>query len=364
MRHIRNLTICLILIAGMVSCKTTQSAYSLRTGKSVDIQSHITQMPTVADLVVDTVYVSADTTWQNTFSHQVSKEEMSKVLIGKMMEESKADVIIEPRERVVSQREKAFKNNYQMTVSGYPARYRHFRTATEEDMRILNGLQPPTVNNNVIYLGGGMVGINIRNTTAPSFFPKSSRTPRDYKDWRAADGRKRYHGTLDVGYVCAWDGATDTKPYSHGMNINWSNLWFVSKHTMLGIGANVNGLFLNKEYEDSKRTGQDWIMHFYFNPRFYFSRTQVAPFLDMRVGVGFWKENEKTTITYKEYRNGRYYNSTKEEKFSSTEGSIYGALRLGLYIGKHVNVSVGTDIFSIEVSELFESLTVSVGFTF
>ena len=76
------------------------------------------------------------------------------------------------------------------------------------------------------------------------------------------------------------------------------------------------------------------------------------------------KENEKTTITDKGYRNGKYYNYTTEEKFSSTEWSIYGALRLGLSIGKHVNVSVGTDIFSIEVSEIFESLTVSLGFAF
>ncbi len=351
MRHIRNITICLIVLAGMVSCKTTQSAYTLRSGKSIDIQSNIVQMPAVADLVVDTTYVTADTTWQNTFGHTVMKKDMRKVLIGKMMEETKADVIIEPHEQVVSQQEKAFKKNYQMTISGYPARFRHFRTATLEDLRILNGLQPPTVNKNIIYLGGGYDGKRLMGTDNISpLFRTKKKNSRNNKDWRAEDGRKKYHGTLDVGYVCSWQGVDSPEPFGHGVNINWSNLWLVSRHTMLGIGAKANGLFLKESENDMTTKGQLWMLHFYFNPRFYFSRTKVAPFFDMRAGAGLSLEKEETTDSK--------YSS------SSTNYSLYGALRLGLSIGKHLDISIGTDIMTVEIDDLYETLTISAGFTF
>jgi len=146
MKHIRILFI-LTLVASMSSCSVFRPTTTQRTARSFEIETDIKQMPTVADLVVDSAYVRQDTAWTNIlFKYTVSKAAMRNELIGLMLENNDADIIVQPREKSTTTVHHPFKQSYTMEIYGYPARYRNFRTATEEDLRILNGIDPQPAN--------------------------------------------------------------------------------------------------------------------------------------------------------------------------------------------------------------------------
>ena len=154
MKNFRFLLISVFVLVGFSSCGTMRSTSTTRTARTLEIEADIQQLPTVADLVVDTVLAKNDTSWTNiSFKHVMLKSEMRKVLLGEMLENTNADVIVQPREKVQTKVYHPFKQSYTMQVVGYPARYRNFRTATEEDLRILQGLDPQPVNYNTIYIG-------------------------------------------------------------------------------------------------------------------------------------------------------------------------------------------------------------------
>jgi len=320
MKHIR-IFIALVILAGMSSCSIPSVTTTNRTARSFVIETDIQQMPTVADLVVDTVYVRKDTTWTNTAKSITTKAAMRELLIGAMMEKANADVIIQPRENLVVKAQSS-KQLLRMEIYGYPARYRNFRTATEEDLRILNGIDPQPANYNTIYIGGGYqsapavtpaVG-NVTKAITPA--PEVPAKPK-----KAGYLRKPFYTSIEAGYNLFFP-ITGEAEISHGFLINNSYLWRMKNpHIFEGFGVGLNTM-LDKYY-------REWFIPIYWHNRFYWSKTKVAPFFDFRLGAFLGASEWKSMSSWR----------------SEFMGGMYYAAFLGLEFGKHVNLAVGSDQF-------------------
>ena len=320
MKHIR-IFIALVILAGMSSCSIPSVTTTNRTARSFVIETDIQQMPTVADLVVDTVYVRKDTTWTNTAKSITTKAAMRELLIGAMMEKANADVIIQPRENLVVKAQSS-KQLLRMEIYGYPARYRNFRTATEEDLRILNGIDPQPANYNTIYIGGGYqsapavtpaVG-NVTKAITPA--PEVPAKPK-----KAGYLRNPFYTSIEAGYNLFFP-ITGEAEISHGFLINNSYLWRMKNpHIFEGFGVGLNTM-LDKYY-------REWFIPIYWHNRFYWSKTKVAPFFDFRLGAFLGASEWKSMSSW----------------HSEFMGGMYYAAFLGLEFGKHVNLAVGSDQF-------------------
>lgn len=346
MKHIRIISL-MVILAGMSSCTVSNYLTTTRTARSLEIKSDIKQMPTVADLVVDTVYVRKDTTWTNTSKSFTTKAAMRELLIGAMMEKANADVIIQPRENLVVKSQSS-KQLMRMEIYGYPARYRNFRTATEEDLRILNGIDPKPANYNTIYIGSGaqqgptlspVVGSAVAKaiTPAPNVAPKSA--GKGYL-------RKPFYSSLEMGYNLFFP-ITGGNDVAHGFLVNTNYLWRMKNpHIYEGMGVGVNATF-DKYY-------REWLIPMYWHNRFYWSKTAVAPFFDFRLGA--WMGVGQAKVSANNWK-------------GTFMGGMYYAAFLGLEFGKHFNLSVGSDQFlggAAEYNDVLFTLNVvaKIGFNF
>lgn len=125
--------------AAVTSCNTvTQTADTVAVGARVE------QTPAVADLDVQPQRVTKSEKWrfrlipwgEPTFAQR------KKNLIYDMVDSAKADVLVEPQTRFTK---KAF-GPRTLTISGYPAKLKNFRTATPQDLealRIVKGEAAP-----------------------------------------------------------------------------------------------------------------------------------------------------------------------------------------------------------------------------
>ena len=330
MKHIRILSL-VVILAGMSSCGVSSWTTTNRTARSFVIETDIQQMPTVADLIVDTVYVRKDTTWTNTSKSYTTKAAMRDLLIGAMMEKANADVIIQPRENVQVY-SKSSKQTLRMEMYGYPARYRNFRTATEQDLRILQGLDPQPNNYNTIYIGSGVqkapalspvVAAPIAKaiTPAPAEIQKRPKRPPYL--------RKPFYATIELG----WNMFPPiTRMIDPGMGFVFNNtyLWRAKNpHIYEGFGVGVNSIF--GRY-DSDNNAREWYIPMYWHNRFYFGLRKCIPFFDFRLGafMGVFEYN---------------HNNNWANKDIDLGGGMYYAGFLGLEFGKHFNIAFGTDQF-------------------
>lgn len=326
MKHIRILYI-ILLAAGMSSCSMLHQSATTRTARSFEIDTDIKQMPTVADLVVDSIYAREDTTWTNIlFKYTVTKANMRDVLIGEILEQNNADVLVQPREKITNTIHHPFKQTYSMEIFGYPARYRNFRTATEEDIRILNGIDPQPVNYNTIYIGGGFTGQPVAGayTQAITEMPVN----KAKKDKKPPFVRNNYIGTVEFGYN--WFPGFTMRYGGHGFMINTNHL-FKTKNPNIYQGFGI-GLNANFGQYDSDNDAREWFIPIYYTPRFYFAQRKCIPFFDFRIGAFMapfeWNHNNNW--------------GNKEIDFA---GGLYYAAFLGMEFGKHVDIAFGTDQF-------------------
>lgn len=348
MKHIR--IICFVaILASMSSCGAIRQTTTTRTARTFEIETDIQQMPTVADLVVDTVYVRKDTTWTNiTFKSHVSKATMRDVLLGSMLEENNADVIVQPREHTETDLHHPFKQTIRMEIFGYPARYRNFRTATEEDLRILNGIDPQPVNYNTIYIGAGFQQPVIHAPEAKAITP----APKARKPKKPPFVRKPFYTTLEVGYNYLSD-ISDHPMYDggHGFMVNNTYLWRAKNpHIYQGTGFGLNATF---GYYYGNEKASEWYCPLYYQARFYFAERKCIPFFDFRLGA---------------FLGGASWHN-KWGDHTCFMGGLYYAAFLGMEFGKHVNIAFGTDEFfggnTRDSAPIFSpSATVKLGINF
>ena len=325
MKHIRILSL-VVILAGMSSCGVSSWTTTNRTARSFVIETDIQQMPTVADLVVDTVYVRQDTTWTNTSKSYTTKAAMRDLLIGAMMEKANADVIIQPRENVTVY-SKSSKQTLRMEMYGYPARYRNFRTATEQDLRVLQGLDPQPTNYNTIYIGSGaqkaptlspVVAAPIAKAITPA--PEIQKKPK-----KPAYLRKPFYATIEFEWNMFFING-DRGP-SMALSFNNTYLWRMRNPNIyegFGLGLHTFSFGYDKE--------RLWHIPLYWHNRFYFGKRKCIPFFDFRLGA---------FVTVREFD---YQGHGKYDNIDCLGGMYYAGF-LGLEFGKHVNIAVGTDQF-------------------
>jgi hypothetical protein len=279
-------------------------------------------MPTVADLVVDTVYVRKDTTWTNTSKSITTKSAMRDLLIGAMMEKANADVIIQPRENVLVTT-KSSNQTMHMEMYGYPARFRNFRTATEEDMRILSGAADVPANYNTIYIGSGFQQGAVLSPIVGTPIAKEITKPEKPKKPKYM--RKKFYMSVEAGYNLFF---FNTMTPSHGFLVNCNFLARMKNPNIYeGMGLGLNVAF--GQY-DNDNDAREWYIPIYWHNRFYFGQKRCIPFFDFRLGA---------FMGVSEWNRANNWNN-KQRDFM---GGMYYAAFLGLEFGKHVNISVGSD---------------------
>lgn len=118
-----------LMILLMASCTVTNSKYS--TAKSIDINlTGIIQKPVVVDLDVKETKVSGTATEK---SESVSIETVKQEAIVDAVKKSNADILVEPMFTTETIGEKIT-----VTVTGFPANYKNFRSIKHEDLELLN----------------------------------------------------------------------------------------------------------------------------------------------------------------------------------------------------------------------------------
>ncbi len=122
----------IVLPLFFTSCATMQTSTNIKskygTAKHIDVEgSGILCKPVIADLEVKPTKVTASAEGDNT---TVSK--LKKAAIFNAVEKSSADIIVEPI--YVVERDN---DHLKVTVKGYPAFYKNFRTIKKEDIELL-----------------------------------------------------------------------------------------------------------------------------------------------------------------------------------------------------------------------------------
>lgn len=364
MRQLRIMILCLVSTLLLSSCALFRTV-TTRTARSTEVKNQIVQLPTVVDLVVDSEYVRTDTTWViKPFKNNLTKQNMYMVLLGQLQEKYHADVIVEPKMTYNAQGS-IFHQTHSMSVTGYPSRYKHFRTATEEDLRLLDRPWDKTVNHNTILINtesdGRRSGIQTNNTV-PITRPQT-RKPREDKPLY---DRGKYIGSVDIGGTAMFGNpnASDPDIYGYGgFNIQTDHVWKVSKHEYLGFGIGMQMGF----YDNT----QEIVLPLTFESRTFMTNTKVAPYLDIRLGGvvevfrNFGEERywETYTYTYK----GKTYTDTRESwrevRLNHLGGGGIIGVRLGLACGKHFHFSLGTEQY-VTSNGYTPTFSVNVGCSF
>jgi len=108
-----------------VSCKTIKSG----TAKSIDVSGiGVIHKPVIADLEVN----QQKTTKTITLKNMESLENAKQQIIREVLSENKADLLVEPKFDSVTKNGKT-----ELTVTGWLAYYKNFRTLEEKDIKLL-----------------------------------------------------------------------------------------------------------------------------------------------------------------------------------------------------------------------------------
>lgn len=130
-----------LLVLACASLLVTSCVTVRKTATTVAVNTEVNQFPTVVDLDVQPK-VEVTTTWSfrpfnlGEPSYNVAKGN----LIAETLKEKNADVLLEPQ--VIFQ--KTSFGERKMTISGYPASYKNFRKATDEDLEALKVVGRPS----------------------------------------------------------------------------------------------------------------------------------------------------------------------------------------------------------------------------
>lgn len=108
-----------------VSCKTIKSG----TAKSIDVSGiGVIHKPVIADLEVNQQKTTKTITLKNMESLENGKQQ----IIREILNENKADLLVEPKFDSVTKNGKT-----ELTVTGWLAYYKNFRTLEEKDIKLL-----------------------------------------------------------------------------------------------------------------------------------------------------------------------------------------------------------------------------------
>lgn len=126
----------LLLSVLLASCGTLKKYDS----KAVSIDCSVIQCPTIAELDVQKNSISGSAEWQEKwFARSIPLSVRKGNLIAELTLQAKADVLVEPR--FTFEQGQAGRNSRKLTVTGYPATFKNFRSATPADFELLKSAE-------------------------------------------------------------------------------------------------------------------------------------------------------------------------------------------------------------------------------
>lgn len=275
MKPVHSLPAAFALLAALTlsSCSVARRVH---TARSVTIGCEVTQMPTVAELDVAPQPARADTAWVNhLFKGSVPVRSQEQALVARILSEADADVLVEPK---VSRKARRhwFRTDNMLTVSGYPARYKAFRTATTEDLEKIRTLRSPQVPPPPVK------EVETRSCArpvpqAPVVLAKPAKASEPVRE-RRYRRKTGYRGFLDGGYYMGND-------LDDGYGFSTTHGYQISQHFFAGIGAGYYKLAKNDpdDYDSSEQ-----IIPVFAQVRSYILKNRVSPYVDLRGGYALY----------------------------------------------------------------------------
>lgn len=159
--------------ACLSSCKSPVSMYSTRTARSEVMPIQTWNAWTTADLEVSDIKVRLTVEAPLNDNLMINETQLRENAIGELLEKYNADVLINP----------LFKTDYRdgrlssVTVSGYPARHRNFRTISFEEQTKYMVEKEKAVNVPQVVINGGEIVNNVAPAPAPSPAPADKPAP-------------------------------------------------------------------------------------------------------------------------------------------------------------------------------------------
>lgn len=278
-----------IIIALAASVFASCAVTKTHSSRTATVSSEITQMPTVVELdVADKRETSDVFEWANrmfSFKRRIGVKEKTQEAIAQILERTDADILVEPKVSV-DRRIKPFATDYTLSVSGYPAKYTAFRTASVEDIETVNALRKPAEHRTI------RLADYMRPRTA--LLPRQERNTVAIADavtkkqrWERKSG---YMGMVDAGLILGCgNGAED------GLQISTTHGALVAHRFFFGLGLAyqvIPRLQVESDYNygyygthyDSETAH---MFNGFFNFRAYALKRRVSPFLDARVGFNY-----------------------------------------------------------------------------
>lgn len=273
----------------LASCAVTRT-HSARTAT---VQSEITQMPTVVELDVAEKREKSDIfEWTNrmfSFKRRTGVKEKTQEAVAQILERADADILIEPKVSL-DRKIKPFATDYTLSVSGYPAKYKAFRTASVEDIETVNALRKPATHST----------IRIADYMSPqtAHLPRQTRNTVAIADavtkkqrWERKSG---YMGMVDAGLILGCGNGKED-----GLHISTTHGALVAHRFFFGLGLGYQ-VIPKLQVEQSQYSGGRYgyyytslygetahMLNGFFNFRAYVLKRRVSPFLDARAGLNY-----------------------------------------------------------------------------
>jgi len=132
------LLIMVVAVLGLTSCSTVK-----KTSATAAVETAVVQYPVVADLDIQPK-ITRTASWGFSLWGGLSTKERIRNLIADMVEESNADILLEPQIKTT----RTFMNlgGGSVTITGYPASFKDFRKASEADLDALQKADPRLYN--------------------------------------------------------------------------------------------------------------------------------------------------------------------------------------------------------------------------
>ncbi len=294
-------------LVGLVlsSCAVTK----IHSVKTANLSSDIMQMPTVVEIeVADSREKSETFNWTNklfSLERRIGIKDKTSEAIAQILEKSDADVLFEPHVSI-DKKIGLFTQQYTLSVSGYPAKYHNFRTATIDDAKVINAINPPKQQR-----------LKLAEFTQPQIakLPASDRqtvamakavTPKKER-WIRQNG---YMGLVDAGIIIPCRTYSNGRMSDRaGINVSTAHGALLAHRFFLGLGLGYNCQFYDYYYEDDSYYIDEpaHMINAFFNFRGYILKRRLSPFVDARVGVN--TELSDSRIEATGYKNSFYWDA-------------------------------------------------------
>ncbi|HIV32704.1 MULTISPECIES: hypothetical protein [unclassified Alistipes] len=137
----------LLLAAAVALSACSNSVYKSHTARVARIPAAMESMVNVSDLEVSETKVTGICTGKD--GKYLSKKVKEQNAIAEALKKTGADILVEPQFTYTYDKKGRLTT---VEVSGYPARYRNFRSLTKEDAEAINALRNPSTQQQVLML--------------------------------------------------------------------------------------------------------------------------------------------------------------------------------------------------------------------